>query len=51
MKKKVTKYCRDCEHNPEGICELCGKEIPITHVMGKQVYPPKFCPLREEKLK
>lgn len=26
--------CRVCKHNPMGICELCGKEVPIGKVLG-----------------
>ncbi len=41
--------CGSCEHNPMGICDLCGKEIPMSYVMRRNKGVPRFCPLKGEK--
>lgn len=43
LTKKHKKYgCKVCKHNPMGICELCGKEVPMRLVV--QNGSPKWCP-------
>lgn len=39
--------CKVCEHNPMGICELCGKEVPMRLVVQNGV--PAWCPLKGDK--
>ena len=41
--KKHKQYgCKVCKHNPVGICELCGREVPMRLVI--QNGTPKWCP-------
>lgn len=41
--------CRECEHNPMGICELCDKEIPMSYITGRAGFHPAFCPMKAKK--
>ena len=45
MKKKIR--CSDCEHNPMGICEMCGKEIAICYIIQRKQGAPSWCPLKK----
>jgi hypothetical protein len=38
--------CKVYKHNPMGICELCGKEVPMRLVVQNGV--PKWCPKQEK---
>lgn len=42
-KKKIR--CSDCEHNPMGVCEMCGKEIAICYIIQRKQGAPAWCPL------
>ena len=42
--------CKNCEHNPMGICEKCGKEIPLSYIMGRTGKYPKWCPLLKKRV-
>ena len=39
--------CRACEHNPMGICELTGREVPMTYMMQNRV--AAWCPKEAKK--
>ena len=41
--------CVDCDKHPVGICELTGKEVPISYALGRNQGVPRFCPLKGEK--
>lgn len=44
--KKRPKFgCKVCEHNPMGICELCGKEVPMRFVI--QNGTASWCPKKK----
>lgn len=46
--KKHKRYgCCACEHNPMGVCELCGREVPIGKVLGNG--RASWCPMGKEK--
>lgn len=49
MKDKA--HCSNCEHNPMGTCELCGREIPMAYVLNRINKAPTFCPLLKGKKK
>lgn len=49
MGKTKKLKCKECKHNPMGICELCGREIPICYITGRSGYRPAFCPLLKKK--
>lgn len=38
--------CKIRKYNPMGICELCGKEVPMRLVVQNGV--PKWCPKNEQ---
>lgn len=38
--------CNVCNHNEMGICELCGKEIGISYILGRMQKTPGFCPIK-----
>lgn len=38
--------CKVCEHNPMGICETVGKEVPIVFVSSNG--SPVWCPLKKK---
>lgn len=42
VKKHKHFGCKVCEHNPMGICELCGREVPMRLVIQNGV--PSWCP-------
>lgn len=46
---KKLRNCRTCEHNPMGVCELTGKEVPTSYVIGFNKGLPRFCPFKKEK--
>jgi len=39
--------CKVCKHNPMGICELTGKEVPSRLVIQNGV--PAWCPNKNKK--
>lgn len=41
--------CRVCEHNPMGVCETVGKEIPL--VLYTTNGSPVWCPLKKKGTK
>ena len=41
--------CRTCTHNPMGVCELTGEEVPMSYALGRNQGVPRFCPLKGEK--
>ena len=42
MIKKLS--CITCKHNPQGICELKNKEIPMMFTAFNKKGHPKWCP-------
>ena len=43
LTRKHQKYgCKICEHNPMGVCEMCGREVPMNFVIQNGF--PKWCP-------
>lgn len=39
--------CKICKHNPMGICEMCGKEVPMRLVIQNGI--PSWCPKKGGK--
>lgn len=42
--RKIDPYfgCRVCEHNPEGVCELVKRDVPMTLIVKNGC--PSWCP-------
>jgi hypothetical protein len=38
--------CRACEHNPMGVCEVIGKELPWIYASNNG--EPVWCPLKKK---
>lgn len=47
VKKHKPYGCKICKHNPLGVCELCGREVPIRLVI--QNGQPSWCPKKGGK--
>jgi hypothetical protein len=40
--------CISCKQNEMGICQLTGKEIPISYIMRRNKGLPGFCPKKKK---
>lgn len=45
------RLCKNCEHNPMGICEKTGKEIGISFILTRLQKAPAWCPYERGKKK
>lgn len=45
----VNRTCKNCEHNPMGVCEKTGKEIGISFVLSRLQKVPAWCPYRRKR--